>query len=652
MPSTLALPVVRHAAACTLAASLLTCPTFAQVNDFADLDWTFSGPNSASGSIDDEVMVIVGPDHTCDGELVAWYTCVAPVSGTVRATLYWTNFDSWALSAHPIFDWPLYQVDGVAEKLGTTGTFTEYWFTGVYDVNFDVQRGQVFGFGVETKDCAEGPGSATFFDIELQPAAWIDLGQGLDPSVDLVVPAPASPTQFEAGLVALGDVNGDGIGDFATAAPIAVLSGADGAFLWSESTAGPDLPLLRNAGDVDGDGVADLAMGQFAAPMVRLLSGASGSSLWSWTAPAGEPYGVSLACFGDLDGDGVLDVAVGADEYTSLAVQVLSGATGTVLAPILPPTGAKFFGAVLGNVGDLDQDGLSDLGVVASPLPLQIHSGATGQLDRQLGPYWNDRPTNLQSAGDWNGDGQPDVALGLVPISEAFELLPGRVEVWSGSDGAVLLEREGDFPHSRFGSVLTGDFDLDGDGSPELVVAAGGQTAQSQVVPGHVVVLRAPQGDVLCEFMGEEALEVRGIAWDPTPGQARLAVAVDSVLAGRELRLFSDFAQEGTPHLELAGPPSPGGPLTISIEAGNPGRPALVFVGLSSIDLPLAGGVLVPSPDLIQTLQLDGDGRADLITTWPDAVPAGTKLWAQAWIPDVDGPFGQTATNAVVTPLP
>ena len=632
------------------AVALLVGPVHAQINDFEDLDWTFTGPSTSSGEIDDEVMVIWGPDYNCQGNNVALFTTVAPVSGTVRATLYWTKYDSWALSGHANFDWPLYEVDGEATKIGTSGLFTKSWYTGVYDVSFEVLEGQEFGLGVEASDCAEGPGLATFFDLELLPEPWVDLGHGLDPSVDLVVPEPAGSSLFARAVVSLGDVNADGIPDLASAAPISVASGLDGTVLWSEADVDAEDLLLRNAGDVDGDGVDDLAVAQDSAPTIRMYSGADGTELWSWTAAPDGPYGTALASFGDLDGDGVRELAVGADEWDSLPVQILAGASGAMLPPIVPAPELKRFGAMLAAVGDLDQDSVVDLGIYARYAPLQVHSGATGLLDRELGFFTDDMPADIQGAGDWDGDGQADIAVGRVPLNYSFKFLPGTVEVWSGSDGAVLLDREGVLPYSRFGSSLAGDLDLDGDGRPELAVAAGGQISEPHIVPGHVLVLSAPDGDVVREYLGEEDLAVNGIAWNPHPTGPRLAFAVDSAPGGQALRVYSDFDHVGTPRLELYGPVGPSAPQLMSIEGAVPNGVVVLVLGLSQIDLPLQGGVLVPSLDVTKAFAIDAQGDFDLSDKWPAYAPQDLDVWSQAWMLDPDAPFGFAATNAVRTP--
>ena len=121
-------------------------------------------------------------------------------------------------------------------------------------------------------------------------------------------------------------------------------------------------------GDVDGDGVADYAAGAPYAKVggapfagkVRAHSGADGKVLWLAAHPrANEIFGSRLARIGDVNGDGADDVAVGGDNV----FQVLSGVAGSLIHDV-PTAGA--FG--LDDVGDLDGDGVDDFAVGGAPL--------------------------------------------------------------------------------------------------------------------------------------------------------------------------------------------------------------------------------------------------------------------------------------------
>lgn len=109
----------------------------------------------------------------------------------------------------------------------------------------------------------------------------------------------------------------------------------------------------------------------------------------------------------------------------------------------------------------------------------------------------------------------------------------------------------------------------------------------------------------------------------------------------------------GAPGLKGTSTLAPGSTTTLDIAHGNPNSIALLAIGASAVNLPLYGGVFVPSPDLlISGLPIDANGALSLAAPWPSNVPSGVSLYFQAWMPDVEGPLGFAATNALrlVTP--
>jgi len=140
-----------------------------------------------------------------------------------------------------------------------------------------------------------------------------------------------------AAVAGIGDANGDGVEDYAMAAPYAdilgvgadaglvrVYSGAGTSWMYSVTgaTAGANLGLsLAGLGDFDGNGTDDFLAG---APNddtsvndggeARVVSGASGLTLANWYGAVNDHMGRAVSSAGDLNGDGVEDVIVGAND--------------------------------------------------------------------------------------------------------------------------------------------------------------------------------------------------------------------------------------------------------------------------------------------------------------------------------------------------
>ena len=295
------------------------------------------------------------------------------------------------------------------------------------------------------------------------------------------------------------DVDGDGIDDFvigdATYDPwepflgrVEVHSLAHGLLF---AVDGVDLDRIIGGavllpGDLDGDGLSEFAIGvpslhSSSRGGVLVYAGSDGSLLYQVDGGDTNAYfGEVIDTAGDLDGDGTPDIV--ASERGMRRARVLSGVDGSTLLTIGEDPQTNSIPYRVAGGGDYDHDGVPDI--------LTLHydehkfrsfgmawSGADGS---QLA-VWGEERTNLfaqyvRFAGDVDGDGWDDVLISN-PADDRDTYL-GTVLLYSGRTDNLLYrflneeELDDDGPSLMGWDVATAN-DLDGDGLSEIVIAAG-----------------------------------------------------------------------------------------------------------------------------------------------------------------------------------
>lgn len=327
--------------------------------------------------------------------------------------------------------------------------------------------------------------------------------------LELVLPIVSSEGPHS--LTSLGDIDGDGHGDFAVGTAsfsqadkaVVVFSGKTGSLrYWIPPPAGTGAFgwCVANAGDVDTDGVDDLIVGAPSSSSdssAFVHSGIDGSQLHEFlgTSP-GDQFGFAVAGVGDVDGDGRADLMVGipyADDPSNDtgAVQVFSGATWNLIHYF---KGAHIYGrmgGVLTSPGDLDGDLREDLVFSASSYHAEARSGASGALLFTM-PFEEPAfsafsPDTIRSMPDVNSDGIPDLAL-----ATAHPYPPGFY-VRSGADGSLVFRK--DVPGIR---AIDGLDDLDGDGRGDLLVSSNSPFSYKGSVVAYSSGAFQPPGSVQC----------------------------------------------------------------------------------------------------------------------------------------------------------
>jgi hypothetical protein len=182
--------------------------------------------------------------------------------------------------------------------------------------------------------------------------------------------------------IAVGDVNRDGVADYAVAGSSAVkiLNGKSGGVLSTYSVAAVSVALA----DVNGDRRADLVVGTKS--QVKVFDAKTHALLETLTPFAAYSGGVTVAA-GDLNADGKADVVAG--QASGGSVAVFSGATVTRLEA-LRPFSAGYKRGVMLAAGDVNGDGKADViaGTGAGTTAvIRVFSGATAKPLLSFTPF-------------------------------------------------------------------------------------------------------------------------------------------------------------------------------------------------------------------------------------------------------------------------
>lgn len=314
-----------------------------------------------------------------------------------------------------------------------------------------------------------------------------------DASVNRLVIGPTGPG-FEVGAPAyVGDVNGDGIGDFAIGAPDAsnpsgqstgavyvvfgqaglgstVLPSSNGFVIYGLAAGDEFGASVADAGDLNGDGKSDIVIG---APG---LAGGAGAA---WVI-----YGKSSASEIDatsLGSQGYTISGLGAPSHVGASVSgldpgVSGGPQGVIVGAPGDPVNGTGSGAVFVIPG-LATPTHVDLGAPATIAPGGAYeravSGAGGWIGYD-GPAGAQYGISVAGIGDFDGGGKPDIAFGGYNGSDPAAFIAYGESNASGTSLTSPVTSE------DLGASIAAAGDVNGDGLADVVIgdptAAGGGT--------------------------------------------------------------------------------------------------------------------------------------------------------------------------------
>lgn len=523
------------------------------------------------------------------------------------------------------------------------------------------------------------------------------------------VKGPAANTQLGEAVCGMGDVNGDGIRDFAVGIPnadnngsdsgmVRIYSGREGAVLRTVlgSAAGDKMGrAVARAGDIDLDGFPDLLVGApyadvngASSGMVKVISGRSGNAIYTIHGPvAGAAFGHSVDGNFDLNLDGRPDFLVGAPFIPTAGGQgkvfIYSGANGSLLLTLASANGGEVFGERAACAGFVNADNKPDFIVGAS----QNSSGGFSSNGRAYLFSGSATPGSVVTAptftfqGTGHGTFFGCAVAGLgnlkgVVVGAKFDDTPGNgnrgkvyVYKWQANNTMPLAYVvQGDAGGHNLGHSVAMAGDYNGDGFDDFVAgapfasAAAGNGGLVRVYSGtNGATLASCNGPILDGQMGYAVGNAGDINGD---GKSDLIAGapyenLNGVLSGTA-RIFSSCL--GTTLYYGSGCPGQGGlvpqlsvlgcvdqnmQIRYLVHDGRPHAVAALQFGRVQDSVPLGNGCfdLVGQELRAFALQLDGAGGATKSIQIPATFTDGTVLTAQLTVVDAAAPGGFSNSN-------
>ena len=294
------------------------------------------------------------------------------------------------------------------------------------------------------------------------------------PAARLFSPGPTTDTNLTPFAAVAADFNRDGRSDlvmnYGDSFAVQVFLGAPGGGFEPAVT----LPVQSGSralavGDFNGDGIPDIAIDDAGFRRLDVFLGVGDGTFRSPLASPVQAYPSRLAV-ADFDGDGKVDLAMLETAATTADIVILRGRGDGTFAP-LAATYAASPGTQTLAAGDIDGDGRPDLAVgnLSSSSVSVLRNAGDGAFVARPDVGVGYAPGTVALA-DFDGDGKADLVVGNIDNSGTISLARGRGD---GTFGAATTYSAG--AGTFFSQLAVAD--LNGDGRADVAVPGGGSIA-------------------------------------------------------------------------------------------------------------------------------------------------------------------------------
>ncbi|HNH47703.1 MAG TPA: putative metal-binding motif-containing protein, partial [Myxococcota bacterium] len=494
-------------------------PGDAEVCDSADTDEDCDGTGDEQGAVGCLNFYV---DADGDGYGGSTYACLCSASGSYTASAN-DDCDDALLAVYPgaeeVSDGIDNDCDGTVDELGQewtlAGNYTIDWFvqrTSAGAVNhplgeFFASGKDVTGDGIPDLLLGDTDGNASGGGL-----IYLYRGPFLRTTSSYVSTYGAA-SDYIGPVAMLDDQNGDAVADVliggdgvGTRGGAYIISGAAWtssgtvstrayvAISGSGSTTSAAGFVVAAAGDVFGDGTSDMIIGQTVNSYRRLhvedgpiSSNKSLAGTVSFTSPnLSDSFGSAIAAEGDLNGDGLSDMVFGVYNAPSGGVVwVHYGATG-LSGAVTTGTGSDAIRTATATTGDLGQavdilpdlnnDGYDELAMGDGYLKaayIEFGSPTSGSMSVSSSDIIISSTTvagfgrSLSNAGDLDGDGQEDFAIGANAQLFVYYDVVTAGSYDAETSAAVVVDSSN---YATVGTHVGPAGDMDNDGIDDLMV--------------------------------------------------------------------------------------------------------------------------------------------------------------------------------------